>query len=63
MISIMSDPFLVSRYAQYGEVTPKLDVYAFGVVLYELISAKEAIIKTNESTTTEARGIIALVIV
>lgn len=62
MISILSDPFLVSRYAQYGEVTPKIDVYAFGVVLYELISAKEAIVKRNESTTNEAIGVTGLVI-
>lgn len=50
------------RYAQFGEVTPKIDVYAFGVVLYELMSAKEAVIKTNGSTTTEARELVALVI-
>ena len=49
------------RYAQYGDVSPKIDVYAFGVVLYELISAKEAIIKTNE-VVTESKGIVALVI-
>lgn len=48
------------RYAQYGDVSPKIDVYAFGVVLYELISAKEAIIKTNE-VVTESRGLVALV--
>lgn len=50
-----------NRYAQYGDVSPKIDVYAFGVVLYELISAKEAIIKTNE-VVTESRGLVALVI-
>ncbi|KAI3740923.1 hypothetical protein L2E82_31398 [Cichorium intybus] len=36
------------KYIRYGEVSPMVDVYAFGVVLFELISAKEAIIKTNE---------------
>lgn len=50
----------ICRYAQYGDVSPKIDVYAFGVVLYELISAKEAIIKTNE-VVTESRGLVALV--
>ncbi|KAK4360907.1 hypothetical protein RND71_019859 [Anisodus tanguticus] len=46
-------------YAQYGDVSPKVDVYAFGVVLYELISAKEAIVKTNE-VITESKGLVAL---
>ena len=49
------------RYAQYGEVSPKIDIYAFGVVLYELISGKEAIIKTNE-TVNESKGLVALVV-
>ncbi|CAL0335177.1 unnamed protein product [Lupinus luteus] len=37
--------YMAPEYAQYGDVSPKVDVYAFGVVLYELISAKEAIIQ------------------
>lgn len=48
------------RYAQYGEVSPKVDVYAFGVVLFELISAKEAIVKTNEFGD-ESKGLVGLV--
>ncbi|XP_027088831.1 lysM domain receptor-like kinase 3 [Coffea arabica] len=51
--------YMPPEYAQYGDVSPKIDVYAFGVVLYELISAKEAIIKTNE-VVTESRGLVAL---
>lgn len=50
------------RYAQYGDVSPKVDVYAFGVVLYELISAKQAVIKTNELCVTESKGLVSLVI-
>ena len=50
----------VCRYAQFGEVSPKVDVFAFGVVLYELISAKEAIVKTNGSLA-ESKGLVALV--
>jgi chitin elicitor receptor kinase 1 len=48
------------RYAQYGEVSPKIDVYAFGVVLFELISGKQAIVKTNEPKS-ESKGLAALV--
>lgn len=48
------------RYAQYGDVSPKIDVYAFGVVLYELISAKEAIVKENGSAA-ESKGLVGLV--
>jgi hypothetical protein len=49
------------RYAQYGDVSPKVDVYAFGVVLYELISAKEAIVKSSESITADSKGLVGLV--
>ncbi|XP_038985860.1 chitin elicitor receptor kinase 1-like isoform X2 [Phoenix dactylifera] len=51
--------YMPPEYAQYGDVSPKVDVFAFGVVLYELISAKEAIVKTNEFVT-ESKGLVAL---
>ncbi|KAI7999863.1 LysM domain receptor-like kinase 3 [Camellia lanceoleosa] len=51
--------YMPPEYAQYGDVSSKIDVYAFGVVLYELISAKEAIVKTNE-VVTESTGLVAL---
>ncbi|XP_074311868.1 lysM domain receptor-like kinase 3 isoform X2 [Silene latifolia] len=41
--------YMPPEYAQFGEVTPKVDVFAFGVVLYELISAKEAVVKQSNS--------------
>ncbi|KAF5726460.1 Chitin elicitor receptor kinase 1 RLK1 isoform 1 [Tripterygium wilfordii] len=47
------------EYAQYGDVSPKVDVYAFGVVLYELLSAKEAVVKANGSLA-ESKGLVAL---
>ncbi|KAF2284899.1 hypothetical protein GH714_032164 [Hevea brasiliensis] len=46
-------------YVMYGDVSPKLDIYAFGVVLYELISAKDAIVKINGSSG-ETQGLVAL---
>lgn len=51
--------YMPPEYAQYGEVSPKVDVYAFGVVIYELISAKEAIVKANGSLA-DSKGIVAL---
>lgn len=35
------------RYFSNGLATTKSDVYAFGVVLFEVISGKEAIIQTQ----------------
>ena len=52
---------LIYRYAQYGDVSPKVDVYAFGVVLFELISAKEAIVKTTQSDV-DSKGLVTMVI-
>ncbi|KAF3451759.1 hypothetical protein FNV43_RR07855 [Rhamnella rubrinervis] len=51
--------YMPPEYAQYGDVSPKIDVYAFGVVLYELISAMEAVVKTNEYVS-ESKGLVAL---
>ncbi|KAK3184410.1 hypothetical protein Dsin_031696 [Dipteronia sinensis] len=51
--------YMPPEYAQYGDVSPKIDVYAFGVVLYELISAKDAIVKENGSSA-ESRGLVGL---
>ncbi|XVF26089.1 hypothetical protein REPUB_Repub13aG0269900 [Reevesia pubescens] len=51
--------YMPPEYAQYGDVSAKVDVYAFGVVLYELISAREAVVKTNEEVT-ESTGLVAL---
>ncbi|XWS19373.1 hypothetical protein CRYUN_Cryun31cG0010100 [Craigia yunnanensis] len=51
--------YMSPEYAQYGDVSSKVDVYAFGVVLYELISARQAVVKTNEEVT-ESIGLVAL---
>lgn len=50
----------ICRYGHSGIVSTKIDVYAFGVVLYEIISSKEAIVK--EDDVDEARSLVALVI-
>ncbi|KAJ3688638.1 hypothetical protein LUZ61_017802 [Rhynchospora tenuis] len=52
--------YMPPEYARYGDVSPKVDVYAFGVVLYELISAKEAIVKASSNTSSESKGLVGL---
>ncbi|KAL5076242.1 hypothetical protein RYX36_015226 [Vicia faba] len=52
--------YMPPEYAQYGDVSPKVDVYAFGVVLYEMISAKEAIVKTSESVAADSKGLVSM---
>ncbi|KAK7846038.1 chitin elicitor receptor kinase 1 [Quercus suber] len=54
--------FGLTKLTEYGSTSlPSrlVDVYAFGVVLYELISGKEAIVKTNEYVP-ESIGLVAL---
>ncbi|KAJ7960354.1 putative Receptor protein kinase [Quillaja saponaria] len=46
---LVTNTMLACKYAQYGDLSPKVDVYVFGVVLYELISAKAAVVTTNEA--------------
>ncbi|WVZ91960.1 hypothetical protein U9M48_038063 [Paspalum notatum var. saurae] len=51
--------YMPPEYARYGDVSPKVDVYAFGVVLYELISAKDAIVRSTESAS-DSKGLVYL---
>ncbi|XP_055816822.1 lysM domain receptor-like kinase 3 [Solanum dulcamara] len=50
--------YMPPEYGHSGIISPKIDVYAFGVVLYELISSKEAVVK--EDGVDEARSLVAL---
>ncbi|KAB2595813.1 chitin elicitor receptor kinase 1-like [Pyrus ussuriensis x Pyrus communis] len=45
--------------ARYGEVSPKVDVFAFGVVIFELILAKEAVFRADGSSS-ESKGLVGL---
>ncbi|KAJ0988723.1 hypothetical protein J5N97_007079 [Dioscorea zingiberensis] len=44
--------YMPPEYVRYGDVSTKVDVFAFGVVLFELISAKEAIIVAERKGLT-----------
>jgi len=48
------------RYAQFGDVSAKIDVFAFGVVLCELISAKEAVVK-EDGPVPEMMSLVSVV--
>uniref|UniRef100_M1CS53 Receptor protein kinase n=2 Tax=Solanum tuberosum TaxID=4113 RepID=M1CS53_SOLTU len=50
--------YMPPEYGHSGIISSKIDVYAFGVVLYELISSKEAVVK--EDGIDEARSLVAL---
>ncbi|KAK9074063.1 hypothetical protein SSX86_006660 [Deinandra increscens subsp. villosa] len=51
--------YMPPEYVQYGDVSPKVDVYAFGVVLYELMSAKKAIIREKDPVS-EPKSLVSL---
>ncbi|XP_021856599.2 chitin elicitor receptor kinase 1-like isoform X2 [Spinacia oleracea] len=46
--------YMPPEYAQFGDVSPKVDVFAFGVVLFELISGKDALVKETGSAQPQS---------
>ncbi|CAN1836702.1 Protein kinase STUNTED [Linum perenne] len=46
--------YLAPEYFMYGKVSDKIDVYAFGVVLLELISGREPIITSKDSKAQQS---------
>ena len=51
------------RYLSDGRATTKIDTYAFGVVLFEILSGKEAVIRTEGTVTKnpERRSLVSIV--
>ncbi|XWS20221.1 hypothetical protein CRYUN_Cryun31cG0081400 [Craigia yunnanensis] len=56
--------YLAPEYLSDGFASSKSDVYAFGVVLFEIISGKEAIIRTEGTTmkNTERRSLASIML-
>ncbi|CAJ1951081.1 unnamed protein product [Sphenostylis stenocarpa] len=56
--------YLAPEYLSEGLATTKSDVYAFGVVLFEIISGKEAIIRSEGTTTknSERRSLASIML-
>uniref|UniRef100_A0A453Q840 non-specific serine/threonine protein kinase n=1 Tax=Aegilops tauschii subsp. strangulata TaxID=200361 RepID=A0A453Q840_AEGTS len=52
--------YMPPEYVRYGDISRKVDVYAFGVVLYELISGKDAIVRPTDGSASGSRGLVYL---
>ncbi|BFG24389.1 hypothetical protein CerSpe_106630 [Prunus speciosa] len=54
--------YLAPEYLSDGRATTKSDIYAFGVVLFELISGKEAVIRTEGTAAknSERRSLVSI---
>ncbi|CAN1224861.1 LysM domain receptor-like kinase 4 [Linum grandiflorum] len=53
--------YLAPEYLEYGLVIPEIDVYAFGVVLTELITRKEAVFWQDEREVLLSEAIMKIV--
>lgn len=62
-MSLIASLLLPRRYLSDGRATTKSDIYAYGVVLFEIILGKEAVIRTEGTVAKnpERRSLVSIV--
>ncbi|KAJ6675714.1 LYSM-DOMAIN RECEPTOR-LIKE KINASE-RELATED [Salix viminalis] len=52
--------YMAPEYVREGQVTPKIDVYAFGVVLLEMITGKDAVFTQDDREVLLSTAIVSI---